>query len=167
MMNGERLPDKHGFPVRLIVPGKYGIKNGKWLRRIELVGTFRGYWQEQGWTEEATIKTLSRFDIPAERAIVDPRPVDLGGIAFAGDRGIQDVQISADDGKSWRSVDSVEQIAPLSWVIWRTAWTPPGEGAYTLRVRAIDGEGVIQTEETAKPIPDGASGYHQVAIGVT
>ncbi|MBA2453581.1 MAG: molybdopterin-dependent oxidoreductase [Chloroflexia bacterium] len=166
-MNGERLPDKHGFPARLIVPGKYGIKNGKWLRRIELVETFRGYWQERGWTEEATIKTMSRFDIPAERAIVDPGLVDLGGVAFAGDRGIQDVQISADNGQSWQSVDSVEQIAPLSWVIWRTVWSPPGEGAYTLRVRAIDGEGTIQTEETANPIPDGASGYHRVAVGVT
>lgn len=167
MLNGERLPDKHGFPARLIVPGKYGIKNGKWLRRIDLVETFRGYWQERGWTEEARIKTMSRFDVPGERAIVDPGPVDLGGIAFAGDRGIQDVQISADNGKSWQSADSIEQISPLSWVIWRSVWTPPGDGAYSLRVRAIDGESDIQTEDTANPIPDGASGYHRVAIGVT
>lgn len=167
MLNGERLPDKHGFPARLIVPGKYGIKNGKWLRRIQLVETFQGYWQERGWTEEARIKTMSRFDVPGERAIVDPGPVDLGGVAFAGDRGIQDVQISADDGQSWQSAESIEHISPLSWVIWRTVWTPPGEGAYSLRVRAIDGEGAIQTEDTADPIPDGASGYHRVAIGVT
>ncbi len=167
MLNGERLPDKHGFPARLIVPGKYGIKNGKWLRRIELVETFRGYWQQRGWTEEAAIKTMSRFDVPGERAIVEPGPVEIGGVAFAGDRGVREVQVSTDGGQTWQAVDRVEQIAPLSWVIWRSQWTPPAAGTSSLRVRAIDGEGTTQTEESADPLPDGASGYHRVDIGVT
>ena len=167
LMNGEPLPKKHGFPARLIVPGKYGIKNGKWLRRLELVERYRGYWQQRGWTEEATIKTMSRFDIPAERTIVDLGPISLGGVAFAGDRGIADVELSFDNGQTWQPVDSVQQIAPLSWVIWRTTWIPEEEGAYTLRVRAIDGDGAVQTEEGADPIPDGASGHHRVDIGVT
>lgn len=167
LLNGEPLPDKHGFPARLIVPGKYGIKNGKWLRRIELVETYSGYWQHRGWTEEARIKTMSRFDVPAERTIVELGPVDLGGVAFAGDRGIQEVQLSSDNGQTWQAVDSIQQIAPLSWVIWRTRWMPPSDGAFSLRVRAIDDEGNVQTEEKAKPIPDGSSGYHRVDIGVT
>jgi DMSO/TMAO reductase YedYZ molybdopterin-dependent catalytic subunit len=167
LMNGERLPDSHGFPARLIVPGKYGIKNGKWLRRIQLVTDYRGYWQERGWTDIATIKTLSRFDVPGARAIVPLGPVDLGGIAFAGDRGIGHVEYSTDDGATWVEADQLQVISPLSWAIWRAVWTPSGEGAYELRVRATDGNGEVQYAERADPVPDGASGYHRRVIGVT
>ena len=79
LMNGVSLPKRHGFPARLIVPGKYGIKNVKWLTKIELTaGDFKGYWQQRGWTEDATIKTISRFDVPASRAIV-PAGADRTG----------------------------------------------------------------------------------------
>jgi DMSO/TMAO reductase YedYZ molybdopterin-dependent catalytic subunit len=166
-MNDERLPSRHGFPARLVVPGRYGIKNVKWLRRIELVaGDFRGYWQQRGWTDDATIQTMSRFDVPRSRDVVSFGPVDLAGIAFAGDRGISRVQISFDDGSTWRDADTLERIGPLSWVIWRSTWNPPGRGAYRLRIRAIDGAGEVQRSERRKPIPDGATGYHRIDLGV-
>ena len=167
LMNGVSLPKRHGFPARLIVPGKYGIKNVKWLTKIELAaGDFRGYWQQRGWTEDATIKTISRFDVPASRAIVPLGPVALGGVAFAGDRGIRAVELSIDDG-DWLPVDELTAVGPLSWSLWRSTWNPPKSGTYALRVRATDGTGAIQLAEKAKPIPNGASGYHKIDIGVT
>jgi hypothetical protein len=166
LMNGEQLTKRHGYPVRLIVPGKYGIKNVKWVRKIELIsGDFKGYWQRRGWTDEATIKTMSRIDVPGSRAIVSGGPREIGGIAFAGDRGISKVEYSV-DGRDWREAE-LQQVAPLSWVIWRSTWNPPGPGTYSLTVRATDGLGEQQTEQTAPPIPDGASGLHTVEVGVT
>lgn len=65
LMNGEKLPKEHGFPLRLLVPGLYGIKNVKWIVEIEAyAGDYRGYWQRKGWTDDATIKTFSRIDSP-------------------------------------------------------------------------------------------------------
>jgi DMSO/TMAO reductase YedYZ molybdopterin-dependent catalytic subunit len=167
LMNGEPLPDDHGFPARLIVPGKYGIKNGKWLTRLQLTENYRGYWQQRGWTNEARIKTMSRFDLPETRSIVPFGPVELGGVAFAGDRGIQRVEVSTDDGGTWRDVDQLETVGPLSWSIWRMIFDPPETGAYRLKVRATDGTGEVQTSDRADPTPDGASGYHTITIGVT
>jgi len=166
LMNGEPLPKRHGHPVRLIVPGKYGIKNVKWVKKIELIGgEFKGYWQQRGWTQDATIKTMSRIDVPSSRAIVKRGPQEIGGVAFAGDRGISKVEFMT-DGVNWVEA-TLEQVAPLSWVIWRSTWNPTTPGAYSITVRATDGTGVLQTEDTAKPIPDGASGYHIVDVGVT
>ena len=165
-MNGEKLNDKHGFPARLIVPGKYGIKNGKWLRRLELVDGFRGYWQQRGWTNLGDIKTISTFERPVDRAVLNREPQELGGVAFAGPRGIQTVEYSVDDGESWTEADLLENPGPLSWTIWRATWTPSAAGAYELRVRATDGAGQLQSPERADPAPDGASGYHKVVVGI-
>jgi hypothetical protein len=90
----------------------------------------------------------------------------LGGVAFAGDRGISKVEIQIDDG-DWQAVDQLSTVSPLSWSIWRSTWNPPGTGTYSLRVRATDGTGAVQSAEHAKPIPDGASGYHKIDVGVT
>ncbi len=62
-MNGDPLPADHGFPARVIVPGLYGVKNVKWLTKREVVAyDYRGYWQREGWPEEASIKPQSRID---------------------------------------------------------------------------------------------------------
>lgn len=167
LMDGEPLPKSHGFPARLIVPGKYGIKNGKWLQRIELVQDFRGYWQQRGWTQEGRIKTMSTIEAPVSRAVLPREPVEIGGVAFAGDRGISRVELSTDDGETWRDADEINRVGPLSWAIWRTLWTPPDSGTYELVVRATDGTGDLQTDEGADPVPDGASGHHRIVIGIT
>ncbi|MEZ4521779.1 MAG: molybdopterin-dependent oxidoreductase [Thermomicrobiales bacterium] len=165
-MNGEPLTDKHGFPARLIVPGKYGIKNGKWLRRIELVDEFRGYWQHRGWTNEGNVKTISLFERPLDRAVLSNEPQEIGGLAFAGPRGISKVELSLDDGETWTEVEDLYAPSPLSWTIWRTLWTPADSGAYELKVRATDGTGALQSPEQSDPEPDGASGYHRIVVGI-
>ncbi|HMM41848.1 MAG TPA: molybdopterin-dependent oxidoreductase, partial [Thermomicrobiales bacterium] len=166
-LDGKPLNRAHGAPARLVVPGKYGIKNVKWVERIELVaGDVKGYWQQRGWTEDATIQTMSRIDLPANRAVVSRGAVAFGGIAYAGDRGVSGVQLSFDGGATWIDADSVEEVAPLSWAIWRSTWNAERPGAYRVLARAIDGQGQIQTAERRDPIPDGATGYHAIEVGV-
>jgi DMSO/TMAO reductase YedYZ molybdopterin-dependent catalytic subunit len=167
-MNGEPLPTSHGMPVRLIVPGLYGIKNVKWLTKLTVSGDdYEGYWQERGWTDEGVIKTQSRFDVPSRTDVLAAGRQEIGGIAFAGDRGIAKVEVSFDGGERWREATIAENPsdAGLSWVIWTYDWDAK-PGSYDLVVRATDGEGTLQTEERASTLPDGASGYHRVRVGV-
>ncbi len=167
-MNGEPLPRLHGTPVRLIVPGLYGIKNVKWLTKLTLTADdYQGYWQDRGWTDSAIIKTQSHFDVPEGRDVLVAGTQTIGGVAFAGDRGISLVEVSFDDGDSWEEATIAENPSPagLSWVIWTMEWvaTP---GSYALVVRATDGEGNLQPAEDAPTLPDGASGYHRIRVGV-
>ena len=168
-MNGEPLTVSHGFPARLIVPGLYGIKNVKWLSRVELVDhDFQGYWQQRGWTDTGVIKTMSRIDVPAAGfgnvATVPVAEALLGGIAFAGDRGISKVEVSLDGGRTWVEAEVDPALGPYTWVLWRKQWTPPQSGEYHLLVRAYDGRGARQVEAHATPLPDGASGLHTVVL---
>ncbi|MGA7669544.1 MAG: molybdopterin-dependent oxidoreductase [Nitrolancea sp.] len=167
-MNGEPLPRRHGFPVRLIVPGRYGIKNVKWLERIEVVqGDYKGYWQQKGWTNVGEVKTESQIRLPGDRAIVHTDNAELAGLGFAGDRGVSMVEVSLDGGHTWQkaTIDSDPSSEDLSWVLWRLPWTPSA-GTYTLVVRATDGTGSLQTSDHTSPLPDGASGWHRIVVGV-
>ena len=168
-MNGEPLPRRHGFPARVIVPGRYGIKNVKWLERIEVInGDYRGYWQQKGWTQVGMVKTESQIRVPGDKAIVHANRAELAGLAFAGDRGVRLVEVSLDGGDSWQPATIVANPSPqnLSWVLWHLPWKP-APGTYTLLVRATDGTGVLQTSTHAPTLPDGASGWHRVVVGVT
>ena len=165
-MNGATLPNNHGFPVRLVVPNIYGMKNVKWLTRIEPVDhDFKGFWQQRGWSDEAIIKTMSRIDAPRNGATVSAkveREVLIGGIAFAGNRGISKVEVSIDDGGVWQEAMLGKALAPFSWVQWKTTWEPPVAAGYSIRVRAYDGTGELQDEKEIEPAPDGASGWHTI-----
>jgi DMSO/TMAO reductase YedYZ molybdopterin-dependent catalytic subunit len=167
-MNGEPLPRLHGTPVRLIVPGLYGIKNVKWLTKLTVSGDdYKGFWQERGWTDTGIVKTQSQIDVPDRRDVLAVGHHEIGGVAFAGDRGISKVEVSLDDGDTWReaTIAANPSDAGLSWVVWTWQWdAKPGE--YTVVVRATDGEGNLQTDEHASTLPDGASGYHKVPVVV-
>jgi DMSO/TMAO reductase YedYZ molybdopterin-dependent catalytic subunit len=168
-MNGETLPRAHGYPLRAIVPGRYGIKNVKWIARISIeTSGFEGYWQRRGWTDDATVKTMSRIDVPADKSIASRSQSvasGLAGIAFAGDRDIARVEISLDGGETWQAATVVERPGPLAWVLWRLPWQPT-TGTHRLLVRATDGFGALQTVERVDPLPDGASGWHEIVAGV-
>ncbi|MDO8688625.1 MAG: molybdopterin-dependent oxidoreductase [Dehalococcoidia bacterium] len=164
-MNGEALPDAHGYPARLVVPGIYGMKNVKWVRAIELVdGDFQGYWQERGWTNVATIKTVSRFDVPAKGATLPLAPVALGGIAFAGDRGVSKVEVSPDAGNTWLQMNVKEALSPYAWSLWTGQWQPTKPGDYVLLARAWDKLGQVQDRKDTGALPDGASGYDGLSL---
>jgi DMSO/TMAO reductase YedYZ molybdopterin-dependent catalytic subunit len=164
-MNDRSLPRAHGYPARIIAPGIYGMKNVKWLERIEVVDyEYRGYWQRSdGWDNVAEIKTASRIDVPAELGAVGESTV-LAGLAWAGDRGIRRVEVSIDGGRSWAPAILRRELATAAWRQWRLPWRPPGSGRVVLQVRAVDGRGALQTAEQAPPHPSGASGFHQVEV---
>ena len=177
-MNGEPLPRRHGFPLRLIVPGLYGEKNPKWLTRIELLDEADGrlhrrhgcgFYKEQGWGRQGdAIPTHSRFDAPQVRGdhfeapFQAGKPVELRGMAFGGDRGISKVEISSDDGETWDDAEITKPGTKLSWSLWSYQWTPNEEGETKLVVRATDGDGKLQISEYRDQVPDGATGLHRV-----
>ena len=83
----------------------------------------------------------------------------------AGKRGIRDVEISDDEGENWVSVDNIsEPLSDYTWVIWTMEYTPAQRGRVTLRVRATDGDGEVQTAEFRDTIPDGASGHDRITV---
>lgn len=165
-MNGERLPPSHGFPVRLLVPGLFGMKNPKWITRIELVDyDFQGYWERSGWSDEAVVKTMSKFTT-LSRSYKAGDEVGLGGVAYGGDRSIKEVEVSTDGGKTWQKAEVKSPLGPFTWVLWAALWQPTAPNEYTLKVRAKDGVGVTQIAKETPTLPDGASGYHTVRVRV-
>lgn len=168
-MNGEPLTRARGYPLRAIVPGIYGMKNAKWIEAIEVVDRdYLGYWQRRGWSDVATYQTLSRIDVPRPNASLEGTgPHTVGGIAFAGDRGIARVELSADAGTTWQPAELKPALSQFSWVLWRLDWRPPTPGSYELTVRATDGTGEVQTAARQDPAPDGATGWHTVGVEVS
>jgi DMSO/TMAO reductase YedYZ molybdopterin-dependent catalytic subunit len=163
-VDGEPLTVPHGYPVRLIVPKIYGMKNVKWLQRIEVVDyNFVGFWQERGWSQTAVIKTTSVTDTTGTLSLEDGI-VPLGGIAFAGNRGIQQLEVRIDDGP-WNLAELEPAENNLQWRRWRWDW-PATPGRHSVTVRAVDGTGELQTDKVAPPHPDGASGYHGIHVYV-
>ncbi len=164
-MNGLALPRAHGYPARIIAPGIYGMKNVKWVERIEVVDyDYQGYWQRSdGWDNIAEIKTASRIDVPAAGDVVKGEGV-IAGLAWAGTRRIEGVEVSVDGGRSWAAAILRRELAPAAWRQWRLPWRPGAAGRAVLQVRAIDGRGQVQTGEVAPPHPSGASGYDLVEI---
>ncbi len=167
LMNGEKLPKEHGFPLRLIVPGLYGIKNVKWIIEIEVyAGDYKGYWQRKGWTDDGTIKIFSRIDSPGHyQPLVGPEHL-FRGIAFGGPNSISKVEISFDAGRTWNETELQPPVSPYTWVIWSYRWRPPKVGKYQVVVRATDTKGQLQTAELVRPQPNGASGYHTIIADV-
>ncbi len=167
-LDGAVLPAEHGFPVRMLVPNIYGMKNVKWLTRIELVNKdYKGFWQNRGWSDVATEQTMSRIDFPrADDTFTAGTPVKVGGVAFAGSRGISKVEVSTDRQQSWQEAKLEKPLSSLSWTIWTHEWTPTGQGRVQLAVRATDGTGATQTSQENPPAPDGATGYHIVTVKV-
>jgi DMSO/TMAO reductase YedYZ molybdopterin-dependent catalytic subunit len=195
-MNRETLTPAHGFPVRAIVPNIYGMMNAKWITEIEIVDyVYEGFWQRKGWSNTARINTLSSIVIPGSAPIrtrfrgflpagsnlagssnstssssssssSSGRTTTVGGIAFAGTRGISKVQVSLDNGLTWKDASIKEPLSPYSWVMWAAELNIPTEQKkeYKLTVRATDKVGNVQTSAIREPFPDGSTGYQMINI---
>jgi DMSO/TMAO reductase YedYZ molybdopterin-dependent catalytic subunit len=162
-MNGQTLPIEHGYPLRIYIPNRYGMKQPKWITRIEAIDhDGAGYWVDRGWSKEARPQILAIIDSVARDQIIAGR-VPIGGIAWAGDRGIRTVEVQVDGG-AWDAAHLLTPpLSPLTWVLWRYEWAVVA-GRHTFRVRATDGTGALQIEQPAEPHPNGATGYHAVTI---
>lgn len=163
-LNGEPLPSRHGYPARLIIPSRYGMKNPKWITQITAVTEdYHGFWEQQAWTDVSIPETTSRIDTPRRAAPVGV-PTAIAGLAYAGDRGIRRVEVSTDGGKTWADAALQPALGPYTWVFWAYPWTSPVAGSYTLVCRATDGNGNVQILDRRAPIPDGATGLHRVSV---
>jgi hypothetical protein len=166
-MNGMPLPHDNGYPLRIIIPNRYGMKQPKWIVNMEVLDhEGRGYWVERGWSAEAFVRTTSVIDSVAQEAYDEQvGTLPIGGIAFAGANGISRVEIQVDD-EQWKDVElRAPALGPMSWVQWRIDW-PRASGRHTFRVRAYDGRGEPQIQESAPVRPDGATGVHELSASV-
>ncbi|HEX9096725.1 MAG TPA: molybdopterin-dependent oxidoreductase [Candidatus Dormibacteraeota bacterium] len=163
-LNGAPLTPEHGFPARFLFPGHYGMKQPKWVTRIRFSATDQpGYWENNGWDERAIIKTMSRIDRPSDGAALAAGSIQFGGIAFAGSRRINAVELSWDGGRSWQPAELQAEFAPNAWRFWQLAASLPA-GHYNVSVRARDGEGTLQTSKATGTLPNGADGYHSITL---
>jgi DMSO/TMAO reductase YedYZ molybdopterin-dependent catalytic subunit len=166
-MNGEDLPPDHGYPARIFIPGKFGMKQPKWIIRIEFVNkAYLGYWESRGWSNECERWAHARFSDLKSGAKLSGRNLELAGYAIGNLNGIQSVEVSLDDGQSWQPASVFSNPSPIVWTFWRYIWVDPHPGEYTLRLRAIDGKGRIQSYDPRDIFPDGATGQQVVKVTV-
>jgi hypothetical protein len=164
-MNGEPLSSEHGFPLRVYIPNRHGMKQPKWIERIEIIDRRGpGYWVDRGWDAEAIVHTTSVVDaVDKTEAEAGSPTVPVGGIAYAGARGISKVEVQIDDGPWVEAELRVPTLSPLSWVQWRYDWSY-ASGRHTISVRAYDGKGDLQVVERRPPSPSGATGIDSLIV---
>jgi DMSO/TMAO reductase YedYZ molybdopterin-dependent catalytic subunit len=173
-MNGVPLPDRHGYPLRVIVPGYFGEKHVKWLTRIEVTdANAKGFYETQGWGPDFIAPTRSRIDVPDHESWFSLSQlngaIEVKGIAYGGDRGISRVELSFNDGKTWNDAEIYYTGGDLAWSLWkaRGGWMPDAPGDYLLIVRATDGKGGGQAWEPDRSPFSGATGFHKIVVHIT
>ncbi len=168
LWDGQPLLPKHGYPVRIYIPDRYGMKQPKWITNFELSSTEQtGYWVERGWDSIAQMKATSVIDVVGVDEVIqrgDQEYIPVGGIARAGARGISKVEVQVDDG-DWQEAQLRTPLSGLTWVLWRFEW-PFAAGEHTFSVRCYDGSGAMQITESHPPHPSGATGLHEVTANI-
>jgi DMSO/TMAO reductase YedYZ molybdopterin-dependent catalytic subunit len=177
-MNGQPLQPQHGFPLRLVVPGWYGMTNVKWLTAIEAVDTpFTGYQNAAAYRirqdEDEEGRPVTRIlpralmrppgipDFFTRRRVLRAAPTTLEGRAWSGYAAISRVEVSADAGATWRDAEiSRDFDSPWAWCSWRAGWEPRDPGEYVLCCRASDEAGNVQPLEPEWNL----SGYENNAV---
>ena len=159
-MNGQPLPPQHGYPLRLIVPGWYGMTSVKWLDRIEAIGEpFHGYQMDSSYRYSQTKDDLGEVvslirvrslmvppgipDFATRDRLVEAGLVPLEGRAWAGRSSIARVDVSVDGGATWSEAQLEEEVSPYAWRGWSFEWKAQS-GKHTLCVRSTDSSGNIQ-----------------------
>jgi len=166
-MNGEPLPVRHGYPARLVVAGLYGyVSATKWLTTLELTrfADADSFWVQRGWAREGPIKLQSRVDVPRSGDDVPAGTVVVAGVAWAPNIGINAVELQM-DGEAWVPAELGRVASSDTWVQWRRPFDL-APGPHVVAVRAHDATGMVQTDVTSPPEPDGASGHHYRAFTV-
>jgi DMSO/TMAO reductase YedYZ molybdopterin-dependent catalytic subunit len=176
-MGDEPLLPQHGYPLRLVVPGWYGMTNVKWLHRITVVDApFEGYQQVRGYrlrtSDEDPGTPVTRMfprallrppgvpDFMTRRRFVEQRPCRLEGRAWSGWGAITRVEVSTDGGATWTDARLGDAPGPHAWRAWSQTWEAPAEGEYELVCRATDAAGNVQPLED----PWNVGGYANNAV---
>lgn len=166
-MNGAPLLAQHGFPLRLVVPGWYGMTNVKWLQRISVLDRpFDGYQHSVGYRMRATeddegepvTRMLPRSlmvppgipDFATRERTVEPGSCLLEGRAWSGRAPIDGVEVSVDGGGSWRDAGlAPDTLGRFAWRGWTSTWDAKERGEYLLGSRARDADGNVQPDDPA------------------
>ena len=166
-MNDEPLPAEHGFPVRMVVPGLYGyVSATKWITELEVTrfDQSTAYWTTRGWSAEGPVKLQSRIDVPKANQGLSPGATSIAGVAWQQNVGVAKVEVQVDEGP-WQEATLATAVSDDTWVQWSIPWTAE-TGSHEIRCRATNVNGETQTDATAPPAPDGATGWHRVNIDV-
>ena len=167
-MNGEPLPVKHGFPVRLVVPGLYGyVSATKWLTEIRLTTLDADvpFWLQRGWSQDGTIESASRIDVPRDGVRLASGRVAVGGRAWHQHTGVGGVDVSVDGG-AWAKATLADPIGTDTWRLWSWQWDA-SPGPHELRVRMRDLDGTLQDEADRPVFPGASSGLHTISVETT
>lgn len=177
-MNGSPLPADHGFPLRALVGGWYGMDSVKWLCRVQISDQpFQGYFQQKHYValrangeRRAVTRMLvnSKFLRPSEGEEIHTGTYRVEGVAWAGEGRIAKVELRTGPGETWQTVTMATSSVPMTWTPWSYDWHVPASGKYTLEVRATDGEG--HTQPDARD-PDRQDAYelntpHRISVTV-
>lgn len=163
LMNGEPLERAHGYPLRLIVPGWYGMASVKWLRRIQVLeDPFHGFFQnrryiliDEGVADRlagkpvTTVRVKSLITRPRHGEVVKSSAYTILGVAWSGEGEITEVEVSTDGGRSWRKAALVGPSLPHAWRQWEYPWKSSNPGHFILTVRATDSSGNTQPARIA------------------
>ncbi len=155
-MNGEPLPREHGAPLRCLWPGRYGMKQPKWLQTITVLDKSSiGYWEQQGWTNDAFINPNSRIDSPKDLDVIADKTLTLSGVAFSGEAGIAKIEVSWDNTETWFEAELARGPSPFVWTIWKWTGVALAPGRHTLYARVTDKAGRAQTKPQKVRLLDG------------
>jgi DMSO/TMAO reductase YedYZ molybdopterin-dependent catalytic subunit len=155
--NNQPIPFKHGFPLRLIVPGWYAMASVKWIKKITVINKeFKGPFQaidyvyypnnenDNGKFPVTTIKINSTIQYPLNMKVLHTGIYDIKGIAWTGNGKISKVDISMDGGLTFKACKLTSSTEKYSWVRWNYKWEAMTKGEYTLISRAADSNGNVQ-----------------------
>lgn len=168
-MNGEPLPQDHGAPLRCLFPGRFGMKQPKWLQTITLVeNEYAGFWEKQGWSNDAFILPFSRIDSPYDMATFDGLTATVSGIAFTDESGLAKLEINWDATNIWQTAELVRGTS-LTWTAWKWLGPAPSTGRHTLYARATDNRGKTQTRGEKVTLlsgtfPNGTDQMHSIVL---
>jgi DMSO/TMAO reductase YedYZ molybdopterin-dependent catalytic subunit len=179
-MNGQPLTPDHGYPVRLVVPGWYGMASVKWLREVRLVSQpFKGFFQSEHyvyWSEKGTVDGEPVRNMRVRSLILSPEDgtelgsgqVEVIGIAWSGSGPVRQVEVSLDGCTHWHTVELESPPSPYGVQKWRYLWTPVSAGLHTLLCRAADAGGDVQpTSQRWNRLGYGNNAAHSVSISVS
>jgi DMSO/TMAO reductase YedYZ molybdopterin-dependent catalytic subunit len=169
-MNGVPLPTEHGAPLRCIWPGRYGMKQPKWIQTLTVIpNNFAGFWEKQGWTNDAFVLPNSRIDSPKDLAVLTTPTFEMSGVAFSGEAGIDRIDISWDDRVDWRPAELTRGPSPYVWTIWKWSGASLPAGRHSLYVRVTTKDGKQQSPPQSvsflgDTFPNGTDQMHSVVV---
>jgi len=170
-VGGQPLPNTHGFPARVLLPGVYGQKQPKWVVGLAAVtGPHPGTWEQQGWSDGAVVQINSRIDYPPDGSLIPlGKSLPISGVAFADTSGVGRVEVSVDGGLHWSDAVTYPGPSTQVWTTWQWVWNEPTPGQHKLKARATSGAGQMQVDAggfLSGVFPDGTTSIHSIIVTV-